>query len=73
MPDNGKRYEIIDGELLVSKQPHYSHQRVCSNLAFVFESWDRQTGKGEVTVAPGLISPMMMTLLQTLCGSAMPV
>ena len=55
MPDNGKRYEIIDGELLVSKQPHYSHQRVCSNLAFVFESWDRQTGKGEVTVAPGLI------------------
>jgi hypothetical protein len=22
LPDDGKRYEIIDGELYVSKQPH---------------------------------------------------
>jgi len=26
-PDDGKRYEIIDGELYVSKQPHIYHQR----------------------------------------------
>jgi Uma2 family endonuclease len=55
MPDDGKRYEIIDGDLLVSRQPHYAHQRVCVNLAFIFESWDRQVGRGEATFAPGLI------------------
>jgi len=28
MPDDGKRYEIIDGDLQVSKQLHYYHQLV---------------------------------------------
>ena len=55
MPDDGKRYEIVDGELIVSKQPHYYHQRVCSNLCFVLESWIRGTGSGQVSIAPGLI------------------
>lgn len=31
-PDDGKRYEIIDGELYVSEQPHFFHQRVCINV-----------------------------------------
>ena len=26
LPDDGKRYEIIDGELYVSKQPNWYHQ-----------------------------------------------
>ncbi len=26
LPDDGKRYEIIDGELQVPKQPHWHHQ-----------------------------------------------
>ncbi|HWQ15745.1 MAG TPA: hypothetical protein VNL77_23290 [Roseiflexaceae bacterium] len=26
-PDNGKRYEIIDGELYVSKQPDWYHHQ----------------------------------------------
>lgn len=34
LPDDGKRYEIIDGELYVSKQPHYYHQRICMMLGF---------------------------------------
>lgn len=55
LPDDGKRYEIIDGELHVSKQPHYYHQRVCANLTFLLETWCRKTGLGEVTGAPGLI------------------
>ncbi|MGH9830340.1 MAG: Uma2 family endonuclease [Blastocatellia bacterium] len=55
MPDDGKRYEIVDGELIASKQPHYYHQRVCSNLCFVLESWIRGTGSGQVSIAPGLI------------------
>jgi hypothetical protein len=27
-PINGMRYEIIDGELYISKQPHWNHQGV---------------------------------------------
>ena len=26
LPDNGTRYEIIDGELYMSRQPHWHHQ-----------------------------------------------
>jgi Uma2 family endonuclease len=55
MPDDGKRYEIIDGELYVSKQPHYYHQRLCSELIFLLTMWSKKTGLGEVTGAPGLI------------------
>ena len=28
LPEDGKRYEIVDGELYVSKQPHWEHQFV---------------------------------------------
>jgi Uma2 family endonuclease len=28
-PEDGKRYEIIDGELFVTRAPHWKHQRAC--------------------------------------------
>src|SRR5438876_5284867 len=55
VPDDGKRYEIIDGELYVSKQPHYYHQFVCGELSYFLSAWSRRTGFGQVTGAPGLI------------------
>src|SRR5437867_2349484 len=55
LPDDGKRYEIIDGELYVSKQPHYYHQRLCTKLSALLDTWSDQTKLGEVTAAPGLI------------------
>jgi len=55
LPDDGNRYEIVDGELLVSKQPHYYHQRVCANTVEVLGPWSADTGAGETSVAPGLI------------------
>jgi Uma2 family endonuclease len=54
-PDNGKRYEIIDGELYMSKQPHYHHQVTCMNLGYFLKSWSDQTRVGEVSLAPGII------------------
>lgn len=54
-PDDGKRYEIIDGELYVSKQPHYNHQLVCSNVLVQIATWNNQTGEGQVNFAPGII------------------
>ena len=55
LPDNGKRYEIIDGELLVSKQPHYYHQLVCFRVAHLLELWNKNSGSGQVNLAPGVI------------------
>ena len=55
LPDDGKRYEIIDGELYVSTQPHYYHQLVCSRLITFLNIWSNQTEVGEAIGAPGLI------------------
>jgi Uma2 family endonuclease len=55
LPDDGKRYEIIDGELYVSKQPHWHHQFTCMRLGRFLDEWNEQTGMGVVNAAPGLI------------------
>lgn len=55
-PDgDGKRYEIIDGELHVAKQPDWQHQVVCSVMDWALVSWNREMGLGVVAQAPGLI------------------
>src|SRR5260221_6080572 len=53
--DEGKRYEIVDGELYVSKQPSWQHQSVCLRLAALLEVWSDHTETGEANFAPGLI------------------
>jgi Uma2 family endonuclease len=55
LPDDRKRYEIVDGELYLSKQPHWYHQVTCSNISFQLQLWNRQTGQGQVNFAPGII------------------
>ncbi|MGH9755685.1 MAG: Uma2 family endonuclease [Blastocatellia bacterium] len=54
-PDNGFRYEIIEGKLFVSKQPHYHHQYTCSQVVTFLQTWSMQTGLGQTIIAPGLI------------------
>jgi Uma2 family endonuclease len=55
MPEDGKRREIIDGELYVSTQPDAIHQRVCSDTWLVLQTWSDTTGLGEAIEGPGLI------------------
>jgi Uma2 family endonuclease len=55
LPDDGKRYEIIDGELYISRQPHWHHQRACGKICAALEAWSMQTGAGETNLAPGII------------------
>jgi Uma2 family endonuclease len=54
-PDDGKRREIIDGELVVSTQPHYYHQLLSGDLVAELNIWGRPRGAGEAAIAPGLI------------------
>jgi Uma2 family endonuclease len=53
--DSSKRYEIIDGVLYVSKQPHWHHQHICLRLGGLLDAWCMQTQAGEANAAPGLL------------------
>jgi len=55
LPDDGKRYEIIDGELYVAKQPDWEHQFVCVRLLMLLQTWSDQTQLGMANLAPGII------------------
>ncbi|MGF1600924.1 MAG: Uma2 family endonuclease [Chloroflexi bacterium AL-N5] len=54
-PEDGKRYEIINGELFVTRAPDWQHQRICVRLGGLLDAWSQETGDGEVAVAPGII------------------
>jgi len=54
-PDDGKRREIIDGELYVSKQPNWYHQVVAGRINGMLDNWTLTTGRGMAAAAPGLI------------------
>ncbi len=55
LPDNGKRYEIIDGELFVSKSPTYHHQFACGRIYRYLDQWSEETGLGEANFGTGVI------------------
>jgi len=52
LPDDGRRYEILDGELAVSPSPTSRHQLVSQNLEFALGMWVRARGLGRVWHAP---------------------
>ncbi|MFM5886830.1 MAG: Uma2 family endonuclease [Dolichospermum sp.] len=55
LPDNGNRYEIINGELFVTRAPHWKHQKSCTRIANVLDTWSLSTGLGEVVITPGIV------------------
>jgi Uma2 family endonuclease len=54
-PDDGKRYEIIDGELIATRAPHWKHQNVAVKIGTALENWSVQSGLGEPAINPGLV------------------
>ncbi len=52
MPDDGHRYEIIDGELLVSPSPERRHQKGAARLHLLIGNLVEANGAGEVYFAP---------------------
>jgi len=55
LPENGTRYEIINGELFMSKSPHWHHQTACGNVYMELKLWCRGQGQGSVAITPGVL------------------
>ena len=53
-PDDGRRYEIHEGELIVSPSPAWWHQRVVVRLAYEFEFHVREHELGGTVLASPL-------------------
>jgi Uma2 family endonuclease len=53
--DDGKRYELIEGELFVSCAPGLPHQLVLTNLLVAFTDYLRQNPIGTVVPGPGAV------------------
>jgi Uma2 family endonuclease len=54
LPDDGNRYEVLDGELFVTPQAAYGHQHVAFAIARMLFDHCRAHGIGEV-VGPGAV------------------
>ncbi|MHB1097248.1 MAG: Uma2 family endonuclease [Gemmatimonadaceae bacterium] len=54
LPDDGNRYEVLDGALLVTPQAAFSHQEMATRLAVALSAYCMTHGIG-VVVAPGAV------------------
>jgi Uma2 family endonuclease len=54
-PEDGNRYEIIDGELFVTRAPNWKHQKAATRISTALDIWSETSQLGEVVQAPGVI------------------
>lgn len=55
MPEDGNRYELIEGELFVSRSPSLAHQRTVGNVLFIVRQYLLGNPLGEILTGPGVI------------------
>jgi Uma2 family endonuclease len=56
LPDDGKRYEVVDGELLVTPAPSARHQRAVSGILARLWTYLQGSALGECMTSPADIS-----------------
>lgn len=52
LPDDGKQYELIEGELILNPAPVPRHQFIAANILGELRAYRRQYGGGKVAGAP---------------------
>jgi Uma2 family endonuclease len=55
MPEDGNRYELIEGELFVSRAPSLTHQEIVDNLIVAIRNYLHQHPIGRVWSGAGVI------------------
>ena len=73
LPEDGKRYEVIDGELLVTPAPRLVHQRAVLRLSLAIDEYVRAHRIGETLCSPADIELSPDTLVQPDIFVAPPV
>lgn len=62
--DSSHRYQVVDGELLVSPGPGHRHQRCVGRLHFLLYGFLEHAAVGEVFMGPGEVVPDDFTTMQ---------
>ena len=55
LPETSDRFEIIDGDLNVTRAPHWKHQSVAGRVHAQLLNWSMSSGLGEPVMTPGII------------------
>jgi Uma2 family endonuclease len=50
--DRANRYEIIDGELFVTRTPAWKHQAVCGRIVTQLNNWSEQSDLAKTKRSP---------------------
>jgi Uma2 family endonuclease len=66
MPEDENRYELVEGELIVSRSPSLTHQRVLKNLLTSINNNLEQNPIGEVFATPGVIFDELSSVIPDL-------
>ena len=56
LPDDGRRYELIEGELIVTPTPRLRHQVAVRELVRLLDPWLRTSGIAELLLSPADLS-----------------
>ncbi|MFB2839653.1 Uma2 family endonuclease [Floridanema evergladense] len=56
LPENeGTRYEVVDGDLFMTRAPHWKHQRTCGKFFRELDTWSELSGLGEASITAGVL------------------
>jgi Uma2 family endonuclease len=64
LPEDGKRYEVVDGVLLVTPSPRFDHQEAVFRLAQILDAYLRGVGGAHVVISPADVELNPHTLVQ---------
>jgi Uma2 family endonuclease len=64
LPDDGNRYELVDGELLVSPSPSAPHQRAVTEMFRLVDPYVRAHRLGHVCISPADLDLRSSQLVQ---------
>jgi len=64
LPDDGRRYEVVRGELLVTPAPSFHHQDAVRRMVRILGDYVERTGAGYAAMSPADITPEPGALVQ---------